>query len=134
MLCRTFDNNSIFTLKEDNHEYWGKCKPECKGEMPRPESEYNLARDDDLFNSAWSNGRYDLLKWGGGFCFTYDPPHKSESGVSNGLYFMLGHEYLFKEYHRDNILSHTARDSSFLLYSFDIYLHERVSLSFSYKF
>ena len=134
MLCRTFDNNSLFTLKEDNHEYWGKCKPECAGEMPSPESKYNLAQDDDSYNSAWSYGRYDLLKFGGGFCFTYDPPKKSGSGVSNGLYFMLGHEQLFKKYPADNIQRMASKDSSYMTNTFDVYLHEKVRLIYFYGF
>ena len=56
--------------------------------------------------------------------FTYYPPKKSASGVSNGLYFLLGHDHLSIDY--KNISKDTARDSSFLLFSFDIYLHEKV--------
>ena len=105
------------------------CPPKCTGEMPSPDSKYNLARDDELFNSAWSHGLYDLMDYGAGFCFTYDPPDKSKSGVSDGLYFMLGNKDLFKDYsestnHSSN--KYTSRDSSYFLLSFDIFLHEKV--------
>ena len=122
---RTFDNySSLYFGVDSNYQYWGNCKAECKGEMPVPESEFNLAKDTELFNSAWSHGLYDLMKWGAGSCFTYDPPQKSGSGVSNGLYFLLGHEKLFMHYRNSSI--NTEKDSSFYTYSFDVYLHEKV--------
>ena len=92
--------------------------------MPIPNSRYNLAKDDVIFNSVWSQGLYSLLKWEAGSCFTYDPPQYSGSGLSNGLYFQLGHERLFKDYNNKSMRL-SARDSSYLLYSFDIYLHEK---------
>ena len=97
--------------------------------MPGPDSEYNLARDQgQVFSSVWSHGLYsDLQKWEAGFCFTYDPPQQSGSGVANGLYFMLGHEYLYKEY---NSSTWGDRDSSAMLTNFDIFLHEKVSKMF----
>ena len=119
---RTWNNYSIVTFGKD-YEYWGACKPECRGEMPSAESEYNLAKDTEIFNSVWTDGLYDLQQYEAGFCFTYDPPQKSESGLSSGLYFMLGHNHLSVDY--KNISKHVARDSSFLLFSFDIYLHEK---------
>ena len=109
--CRTYDNYSIVT-SGSSHDYWGLCKPECRGEMPGPESEYNLAK----------------MHFQAGFCYTYDPPQKSGRGVSNGLYFMLGHKNLFRDY--QNISKSQARDSSYLLYSFDIYLHEKVNIDY----
>ena len=50
--CRTYDNYSI-VVTGSSHDYWGLCKPECRGEMPGPESEYNLAMENDVFNKAW---------------------------------------------------------------------------------
>ena len=126
---RTWNNYSIVTFGKD-YEYWGACRPECRGEMPSAESEYNLAKDTETFNSVWTHGLYDLRQYEAGFCFTYDPPKKSASGVSNGLYFLLGHDHLSIDY--KNISKHSARDSSFLLYSFDIYLHEKVLKYFRY--
>ena len=120
---RTWNNYTIVTFGKD-YEYWGACRPECRGEMPSAESEYNLAKDTETFNSVWTHGLYDLRQYEAGFCFTYDPPKKSASGVSNGLYFLLGHDHLSIDY--KNISKHRARDSSFLLFSFDIYLHEKV--------
>ena len=127
---RTFDNYSVLTSGDSaKHEYWGLCKPECKGEMPAPDSEYNLARDNEVFNTAWSNGVYGLMQYQAGFCYTYDPPKKSGRGVSNGLYFMLGNKKLFQDY--ENMSRYISRDSSYLLYSFDIYLHEKVNICFA---
>ena len=40
---------------------------------------------------------YDLFDWGKGFCYTYDPPQKSRGGAPNGLYFLLGHKYLYEK-------------------------------------
>ena len=97
--------------------------------MPTPDSENNLAKESDLFNSAWSHGLYEIRSYGAGSCFTYDPPDKSKSGVSDGLYFMLGHKKLFQDY--ENISRYISRDSSYLLYSFDIYLHEKVNICFA---
>ena len=105
------------------------CPPECNSEMPSPDSKYNIAKDDELFNSAWTHGLYDLMEFGAGFCYTYDPPDKSKNGVSEGLYFMLGHKDLFKDYsvsHNSDSNRYTSRDSSYLLLSFDVFLHEKV--------
>ena len=66
--------------------------------MPHPGSEYNLVKDNDLFNSVWNHGVYNLLRWEGGLCYTYDPPHQSGSGTSNGLNVMLGHATFLKDY------------------------------------
>ena len=98
--------------------------------MPSAESEYNLAKDTEIFNSVWTDGLYDLQQYEAGFCFTYDPPQKSESGLSNGLYFMLGHKNLFQDYRFmiDDRSMQNAKYSSYLLYSFDIYLHEKVNI------
>ena len=102
---------------------WGKCRPECQGEMPGPDSEYNIARDTERFATAWGHGLYNLRRFETGFCFTYDPPEKSGRGVSNGLYIMLGHEDLgvYKNKLKIGIIN--------MLYSFDIYLHEKVFYS-----
>ena len=127
-ISRTYKNYTGITQGRGNNEFWGRCSPECRGEMPAPDSEYNLAREEQVFSSAWSHGLYsDLQKWEAGFCFTYDPPQQSGSGVANGLYFMLGHEYLYKEY---NSSTWGDRDSSAMLTNFDIFLHEKVSKMF----
>ena len=93
--------------------------------MPEPDSEYNIAKDDALFNSAWSQGLYDLRQFEAGYCFTYDPPQQSGSGATNGLYILLGHNYLIKDFYKEN-LDRYARDSSYMMYSFEIYLHDKV--------
>ena len=92
--------------------------------MPVPESKYNIAQDNEVFNTAWSYGLYNMARWAAGFCFTYDPPEQSRSGVSNGLFFMLGHKHLIKKYVNNS--QYLSRDSSYLLYSFNVYLHEKV--------
>ena len=100
--------------------------------MPGPESKYNLAKDSDLFNPAWSHGLYNLFDWETGSCYTYDPPQKSGNGVSNGLYFLLGHKFLYQHY--DNItLKWTEKDSAAMLDSFEIYLHQKVILNMQLK-
>ena len=123
---RTYENYSRIYHGLGNHEFWGVCKPECmkKAERPVPQSKYNIAKDNEVFNTAWSYGLYNMARWAAGFCFTYDPPEQSRSGVSNGLFFMLGHKHLIKEYANDS--KYLARDSSYLLYSFNVYLHEKV--------
>ena len=93
--------------------------------MPHPGSEYNLAKDDELFNSVWNHGVYNFLRYEGGFCHTYDPPHKSGSGTSNGLYFMLGYASYLKDYSSPKII--IEKDSSYLMSGFEIYLHDKVS-------
>ena len=122
---RTHENYSALTFGVDNYDFWGKCTSECKGEKAIPESKYNLAKDDTVINSVWSHALYDLLKYEAGSCFTYDPPQMSGTGVSNGLYFQLGHEKLYKKY--DDGSKYHKRDSSYMLYSFDVYLHEKVN-------
>ena len=112
------------TFGRGKYDYWGECKPQCEGENPGPTSKYNLARNNKSFNTAWSNGLYNLGQYDAGFCYTYDPPQKSGSGVSNGLYFMLGHDGFLKDY--DKKKERHNKDSSFMMYSFDIYLHEKV--------
>ena len=114
------------TFGRGKYDYWGECKPQCKGENPGPTSKYNLARNNKSFNTAWSNGLYNLGQYDAGFCYTYDPPQKSGSGVSNGLYFMLGHDGFLKDY--DKKKERHNKYSSFMMYSFDIYLHEKVQI------
>ena len=102
------------TFGRGKYDYWGECKPQCKGENPGPTSKYNLARNNKAFNTAWSNGLYNLGQYDAGFCYTYDPPQKSGSGVSNGLYFMLGHDGFLKDY--EKIKERHNKDSSFMMY------------------
>ena len=119
---RTQDNYSALTFGRSQNTFWGKCRPECNGETPSPDSPYNLAKDSEDFKSAWSYGLYNLKDWESGFCYTYDPPQKSERGVSNGLYILLGHNHLLNW----NPTKWDAKDSHVFTYSFDIYLHEKV--------
>ena len=93
--------------------------------MPGPDSEYNIAKNTDKFKSAWSEGLYDLRKYEPGYCFTYDPPNNSKSGINDGLYILLGHEKLIQNFTTDTIYK---RDSSYITHSFEIYLHDKVSL------
>ena len=98
--------------------------------MPHPDSEYNLAKDDELFNSVWDHGVYNFLRYEGGFCHTYDPPHKSGSGTSNGLYLMLGYANFLKDYGHTNSSFLMEKDSAYLMNGFEIYLHDKVSSLF----
>ena len=112
---RTHDNFSVFTTNT-GAEYWGYCSDQCDGEVPRPDSEYNLAWvDSQLFSTAWSDDLYDLRQYEAGYCVTYDPPMKSNGGISNGLYFLLGQKSLIRN-----------SNSNYMMYSFDVYLHDKV--------
>ena len=92
--------------------------------MPSPDSDYNNAKDTDLFRTAWSEGLYDLRKYEPGYCFTYNPPNESKNGINDGLYILLGHEKLIQPFTYGHNVS--ARDSSYFTHSFEIYLHEKV--------
>ena len=108
-------------MSEDGfqREYWGYCSNDCNGEQPKPESPFNLASDNNsVFREAFSGGFYDLRQFEAGYCITYDPPTRSEGGISNGLYFFLG-QTSFQE---------TAFDK-FLIYEFKVYLHDKVHLN-----
>ena len=94
--------------------------------MPGPDSDYNLAKDTDLFNSAWSEGLYDLRMYEPGYCFTYDPPKKSKNGINDGLYVLLGRETLIQPFTTETVHN---RDSSYVTHSFEIYLHDKVSVT-----
>ena len=120
---RTDQDNVIFTSGSLKSEFWGYCSKECNGEMPGPESDYNLAKETPVFSSAWSQALFDLRQFEAGHCFTYDPPQESESGINNGLYILLGRESLIKPYTKQ---TKYARDSSYMTYSFNIFLHEKV--------
>ena len=104
-------------------EYWGYCSDDCNGEMPSPDSDYNLAKDTDIFRVAWSEGLYDPRKYEPGYCFTYDPPNESKNGINEGLYILLGHEKLIQPFTSNTIYN---RDSSYITHSFEIYLHDKV--------
>ena len=66
---------------------FGYCNESCKGEIPVPTSQYNLARKDrkDLWNSDF----YDLRSFENGLCHTYNPPDQSNSDFLNRMYFMI---------------------------------------------
>ena len=120
---RTNENYTVLKSEFLKSEYWGYCSDECNGEIPGPDSEYNIAKDTDVFKAAWSEGLYDLRKYEPGYCFTYDPPNKSKNGINNGLYILLGHEKLIQPFTYDTIYK---RDSSYITHSFEIYLHDKV--------
>ena len=120
---RTDQDNNIFTSGSLKSEFWGYCSDACQGEMPGPESDYNLAKETPVFSSAWSQALFDLRQFEAGHCFTYDPPAESESGINNGLYILLGRESLIQPFTKQ---TKYARDSSYMTYSFNIFLHEKV--------
>jgi hypothetical protein len=68
--------------------YWGKCKPECAGEMPTPDNPHNLASE--AYNDLWSTNVFDLQTWGSGLCHTYNPPVQSPVGTPGLLYALIG--------------------------------------------
>ena len=133
---RTNDNFSIFTTNT-GAEFWGYCSPKCNGQVPGPDSEFNLALvDSEMFGRAWSGDLYDLRVYEAGYCVTYDPPNRqpsffrsylnsisvficcfrSEGGISNGLYILMGQKSNVQDTH-----------SKYMMYSFDVYLHDKVN-------
>lgn len=113
------DDFTFFLTDNGNNqgEYWGYCSDECQGEIPHPGSQYNLANNNNsVFNEVFSGGLYDLRQFEAGYCVTYDPPARSEGGITNGLYFFLGQRSYI-----ETILE------NFLLYQFKIYLHDKVT-------
>jgi hypothetical protein len=68
--------------------FWGKCRPECSGEMPTPDSPHNLASL--AYHDLWSTHVFDLQTWGSGLCHTYNPPAESPVGTLGLLYALLG--------------------------------------------
>ena len=102
---------------------WGNCNSKCNGEQPHPSSPYNLANGNiAAFTRAWSDGFYNLGAFEDGYCVTYDPPNSSQGGITNGLYFLMGHKSSMKDL--ENYKSSSS--SNYMMYSFDIYLHEKV--------
>ena len=113
------DDFTFFLTDNGNNqgEYWGYCSDECQGETPHPGSQYNLANNNNSdFNEVFSGGLYDLRQFEAGYCVTYDPPARSEGGITNGLYFFLGQ----RSYIETTL-------ENFLLYQFKIYLHDKVT-------
>ena len=83
--------------------HFGICNSQCSGEMPGPESPFNLGKIE--FSSIWSTQFYDLSSFENGLCHTYDPPNKSSPGLTNRLYFMFNDLGRFSD--------------------FDIFIHEK---------
>ena len=92
--------------------FWGKCRPQCTGEMPTRGSPHNLAGT--AFNNIWKAQMYDLKTWGSGHCHTYNPPEPSLPGTAGLLYALLGDA---------EPMEATATDASFR--GLTIYLHQR---------
>ena len=90
-------------------DYWGECRPQCKGEMPTPTSPHNLAGV--AFADLWTTKAFDLSTWGSGLCHTYNPPSPSLPGTAGQLYALVGNVSITDEsfrsveiylHHRDN--------------------------------
>ena len=111
--CTNFsnDDNWCYTRLHQNGsgmvDYWGECRPQCKGEMPTPTSPHNLAGV--AFADLWTTKAFDLSTWGSGLCHTYNPPSPSLPGTAGQLYALV-----------DNV---SITDESFR--SVEIYLHHR---------
>ena len=105
---RTVENNTIY-YKNQDQDSWGYCSGICKGESPDPESKYNLAGRG--FDQVWKSDFYDLRSYEAGLCHTYNPPQKSEFGVTNRLYFLLGQIQ--------------DMEHNYMLFNFLIFFHEK---------
>ena len=109
-----FRNGSHYISHTDNGN-WGYCDPKCKGESPKPSSEYNLAKSN--YNDLWTSNIYDLNHWENGFCHTYDPPQKSTSDILLRIFFMLSEPY-YDDYDYYDDSDENYKD-------YDIFLHEK---------
>ena len=93
------DDNWCYTRLHQNGSgmvgFWGECRPQCTGEMPRTNSQHNLANDE--FADLWITRVYDLKTWGSGICHTYNPPNSSPPGSAGLLYALIGDINVFKE-------------------------------------
>ena len=101
--------NQTIYKENDVQEFWGYCPENCNGEKANPESKYNLANNE--FAQLWESEFYDLRTWESGLCHTYNPPHKSEQGFNNRLFFMLGHE--------------NSEANKRMMFGFEIFIHEK---------
>ena len=82
---------------------FGYCPANCSGEMPGPNSPYNLASF--KHRQYWYSYFYDLSSYENGYCHTFNPPEKSVPGLENRMYFMIS-------------------NVSAYLSAYDIFLHE----------
>ena len=82
---------------------FGYCPANCSGEMPGPNSPYNLASF--KHRQYWYSYFYDLSSYENGYCHTFNPPQKSVPGLENRMYFMIS-------------------NVSAYLSAYDIFLHE----------
>ena len=117
-MFRTSDDFSVYY--EGESDFWSYCDPRCRGERPEPDSEYNLAAGAE-HGKVWTSVLLDLRTYEPGYCHTYDPPAASQPGRENGLYFLLGK--------MDNLVNNS--DGQYMMYSFNIFLHDKVSLTIS---
>jgi hypothetical protein len=95
--------------------FWGKCGPECHGEMPMRGSIHNLAGAS--FDDLWKTHVFDLKTWGSGICHTYNPPEKSQPGNAGLLYALIG-----------DAMSSKTNVAETNFHSLTIYLHHPGSL------
>ena len=89
---------------DHSQDYFGYCQANCSGEMPGPNSPYNLASS--KHKQYWYSFFYDLSSYENGYCHTFNPPQKSVPGMENRMYFMI-----------NNISAYST--------SYDVFLHER---------
>ena len=98
---------------EGESDFWSYCNPRCRGEVPGPDSEYNLAAREH--HQLWSSVLLDLRTYEPGYCHTYDPPAVSQPGTDKGMYFLLGH--------LDSLENNSK--SQYMMYSFNVFLHDK---------
>ena len=77
--------------------------------MPWPNNSHNIALQKDV--GIWDEDLYDLRMFGGGYCYTYNPPRESTTDFGKRMFMLLGH------------LKENADSTYFIGYQ--IYLHEK---------
>ena len=76
-----------YNQTERDFYHFGFCDKRCNGELPGPDSPYNLAKKQ--YKNLWTSNFYDFSSYTKGLCHTYDPPIRSKPGLRYRLYFML---------------------------------------------
>ena len=68
-------------IRNSGDAKWGYCTSDCNGQLPGPNSTFNLARPE--FDDVWEENFFDLRNFGSGYCYTYNPPELTEVGFNN---------------------------------------------------
>ena len=86
-LTKTPRGGNISEYLDHGQDNFGYCQANCSGEMPGPNSPYNLASS--KHKQYWYSFFYDLSSYENGYCHTFNPPQKSVPSLENRLYFMI---------------------------------------------